>query len=252
MTATARRKPRRNWTTGALTPLGRLGERTVRAVSLPQLSFLAEQDDIKETAERLTTIRTIRAGRDALERITKAQSFEAWKSIGAALAIGKTHALRVTGANRAWGQHYSREFGKWLKENGFDRMPKSTRSVAIELHENAEAIEAWRATLPERQRRRLVHPLSNVRRWRQSTATHEPVKKDLHRDALLHWRRFRACLEAMPPDEAISLWVSLSAELPTSHTARVRISVGTAVGMAQPQKVNLCSFNSLDMLREEG
>jgi hypothetical protein len=46
-----------------------------------------------------------------------------------------------------------------------DAMAKSVRSVAIELHENAKAIEAWRATLPERQRRRLVHPLSNVRRW---------------------------------------------------------------------------------------
>jgi len=28
-------------------------------------------------------------------------------------------------------------------------MPKSTRSVAILLHENATAIEKWRATLPE-------------------------------------------------------------------------------------------------------
>jgi hypothetical protein len=40
--------------------------------------------------------------------------------------------------------------------------------VAIELHENATAIEAWRATLPEQRRKRLVHPLSNVRRWRAS------------------------------------------------------------------------------------
>jgi len=29
---------------------------------------------------------------------------EAWKRIGAALTIGKAHALRVTGANQAWGQ----------------------------------------------------------------------------------------------------------------------------------------------------
>jgi hypothetical protein len=36
------------------------------------------------------------------------------------------------------------------------------------LHEKATAIEAWRATLPERQRKRLVGPLSNVRRWRAS------------------------------------------------------------------------------------
>src|SRR5262245_63101081 len=44
-------------------------------------------------------------------------------------------------------------------------MAKSVRSVAI------EAIEAWRATLPERQRKRLIHPLSVTRRWRQSLRT---------------------------------------------------------------------------------
>jgi hypothetical protein len=112
-------------------------------------------------------VRVIRAGRDAWESINKAQSFEGWKRIGAALAIGKAHALRVTGANRAWGRNYSREFGEWMKRHG---LPKSTRSVAIELAENIEAIEQWRSTLPEKQRRRLVHPLSNVRRWRAATA----------------------------------------------------------------------------------
>jgi hypothetical protein len=31
------------------------------------------------------------------------------------------------------GPDYSREFSKWMKAHGFDRMLKSTRSVAIEL-----------------------------------------------------------------------------------------------------------------------
>jgi len=47
---------------------------------------------------------------------------------------------------------------------------KSVRSAALDLHANVKAITAWRATLPERQRKRLVHPLSNVRRWRAATA----------------------------------------------------------------------------------
>jgi hypothetical protein len=34
-----------------------------------------------------------------------------------------------------------------------------------------------------------------------------------HRDALIHWRRFRACLAAMPPDAASSLWRVVSAEV---------------------------------------
>jgi len=43
-------------------------------------------------------------------------------------------------------------------------------SVAIEFHENIEAIEQWRDALPERRRRRLIHPLSNMRAWRKATA----------------------------------------------------------------------------------
>jgi hypothetical protein len=49
-------------------------------------------------------------------------------------------------------------------------MQKSVRSVAIELAENITAIEQWRSTLDERTRRRLVHPLSNVARWKASLA----------------------------------------------------------------------------------
>jgi hypothetical protein len=49
-----------------------------------------------------------------------------------------------------------------IEDHGFAGMQKSVRSVAIELAENIEAIEQWRATLDERTRRRLVHPLSNA------------------------------------------------------------------------------------------
>src|SRR5215472_7313461 len=150
---------------------------------------MAGRDDPKVVAEQISTLRTIRAGRDA------------WQ------AIGKAHALRVTGANRAAGQHYCREFGKWVRKYGFDLMPKSTRSVAILLHENATAIEQWRATLPERHRRRLVHPLSNVRAWRASTVNgNGKCLQDLKREAMRAWRRFVSCARLLPPDQAAPLW----------------------------------------------
>jgi hypothetical protein len=168
---------------------------------------MAGRDDPKAVAEQISTMRTIRAGRDAWRAIGKAESFEAWRSIGAALAIGKAHALHVTGANRAAGQHYCREFGKWVRKYGFEHMPKSTRSVAILLHENATAIEEWRATLPERQRRRLVHPLSNVRAWRASTGNgNGKCLQDLKREAMRAWRRFVSCARLLPPDQAAPLW----------------------------------------------
>ena len=108
---------------------------------------------------------------------------------------------------------YSREFSRWLEKHGFDGMQKSVRSVALELHENAEAIEAWRSTLPQKQRRRLVHPLSNLRRWRASTAHgNGRSPADLRRDAKAAWARFCACLQALPADEALSLWQAAQAQ----------------------------------------
>jgi hypothetical protein len=134
-------------------------------------------------------------GKIAVSIMPKAESFEGWRAIGAALAVGKAHALRVTGANAAWGRNYSREFSDWIKRHGFDAMAKSVRSVAIELHENAKAIEAWRATLPEQQRRRLVHPLSNVRRWRAATQSNGRSAgfeaRSSRRMASQHCRRIR-------------------------------------------------------------
>lgn len=194
-----------------------LGDCEIVPVTLPRLMFMAGRDDPKAVAEQISTMRAIRAGRDAWQAIGKAQSFEAWRSIGAALAIGKAHALRVTGANRAAGQHYCREFGKWMKKYGFAQMPKSTRSVAILLHENATAIEEWRATLPERQRRRLIHPLSNVRAWQASTINgNGKCLQDLKREAMRAWRRLVNCARLLPPDQAALLWQRVVTEAASS------------------------------------
>jgi hypothetical protein len=53
-----------------------------------------------------------------------------------------------------------------MKDHGFGEMKASVRSVAVELAENATAITAWRNSLPDKQRRYLIHPLSVTRRWR--------------------------------------------------------------------------------------
>jgi hypothetical protein len=106
-------------------------------------------------------------------------------------------SLKVTEANRAWAGNYSREFRAWIKRHGFDKMPAATRSVAVELHEHAEAITSWRDGLPERQRRRLIHPLSVTRRWRAARQA---------------WARFCACTKASPAGEAAPLWRLIAAE----------------------------------------
>jgi hypothetical protein len=140
-------------------------------VTLPVVRFPEpDAETIADHARLICERKTLRIGLDCWQAIGHAGSYGAWVKIGAALAIGKAHALKVTGANSAWGRNYSREFCEWIKQHGFDKMPKSVRSVAIELHENHSAIEVWRSTLSEKDRRRLVHPLSNVRRWRAATA----------------------------------------------------------------------------------
>jgi hypothetical protein len=92
------------------------------------------------------------------------------------------------------------------------KLPASTRSVAI--HENAEAIERWRSTLSERRRRRLIHPLSNVRGWRAATAQNDKNPGDLQRKALAHFRQFCRCIEAMPPDQGKYILRLTVAEMP--------------------------------------
>jgi hypothetical protein len=77
-------------------------------------------------------------------------------------------------------------------------MAKSLRSVCIDLAENSDAITAWRNALPERQRRRLVHPLSVTPRWRASTAHSRPMPQDLRRDAKAAWQRFCVLTSALP------------------------------------------------------
>lgn len=101
-------------------------------------------------------MRVIRAGRDAWEQIAKAGSFSGWVAVGKALAVGRDFALRVTGASRPEGRRYCAEFSAWIEAHGFAGMQKSVRSVAIELAENIAAIERWRSTLSEKDRRRSI------------------------------------------------------------------------------------------------
>jgi hypothetical protein len=184
---------------------------TLPRFDLPTIDDAAER---KAVAERIATTRIIRSGRDAWEQINKAESFDGWKAIGAALSIGKRHALRTTGANAAWGRNYGRAFSDWNKAHGFGTMPKGTRSWAIALHENAKAIEQWRQGLSEQRRKRLVNPQSVVKRW-QKEMHHGDGKcpQDLKRDAVAAWKRFVSCVEMLPPDQAAPLWRAVAAEV---------------------------------------
>ena len=176
---------------------------TLPRVTCPQIDDDAER---RELAAHLAEQRIIRAGRDAWEQIAQAQSFTAWVAIGRALSVGKQYALRVTGANSVRSRRYCLAFSRWMRDHGFGDMTASVRSVAIELHENLAAIEAWRGTLPERQRRRLIHPLSNVRRWQAATQPQGKSVNDWRRDAKAAFVKLLVCLDHLPPSDVAILW----------------------------------------------
>src|SRR5262249_37712171 len=137
-----------------------------------------------------------------------------------ALLIGKARAQRLAYDGQTWREcNYIYEFGRWMKANGFGGIPKSVRSVAIELAENLSSIEAWRDTLPDRQRKRLVHPLSNVRRWKAATMPEGKSHNDFKMEARAAWRRFLHCVSMLPPADRSAMWCMVSQTMGAADVA---------------------------------
>jgi hypothetical protein len=180
-------------------------ESRVPPVTLPELPCLKTPVDDEEArranAARFAELRTIRAGVECWQEIGRTGSFESWVKIGKALQVGRSHALRASASNRPTGQRYCRIFSAWLDEHGFNGIEKTVRSAALDLVEHLAEIESWRATLDDKRRRQLRHPLSNVAAWRKAKAK----SADPLRAAALAWRRFVACVEALPAEQALPL-----------------------------------------------
>lgn len=148
-------------------------------VTLAPLRWLRRPElvEIAEPAARLAETRTIKAGIDAWGRVGGRATFDDWCQVGAALLIGRKHALALSGAARPIGRRYSLAFSTWLTKHGFGAMEPSVRSAALDLAEHLDTIVKWRGTLPEKQRQQLIHPLSNVQAWRRAARPQEARPK---------------------------------------------------------------------------
>ena len=191
--------------------LNSLGEETyARPVTLAPIKLLPvdDVDERRELAQRFAQQRIIRAGRDAWEAINKAESFDGWKAIGAALAIGRDHALRSTGASAPTGRRYTWAFSAWCKRHGFGKMRPATRSWCLALYENLAAIMAWRDSLPTgRGRRPPLNPQSCVKGWQRSRANgNGHARQDWRKEAISAWQRFCFCVAALPAAEQAAMW----------------------------------------------
>lgn len=185
---------------------------TLPKIALPDLDREALADEARAVAARLMEIRTVRRGRDAWEAVAKVETLDQWKAITAALIIGRDHALRVSGAEAPNGRRYTVALTDWLKQNfGSRPMPKAQRYWCLRFHANLPAIEQWLQSVPERERQKLINPLSVVRKWRRATAPQ--ANRDALHDAQVAWRRFVACAKMLPPDQAAPLWQAALAEV---------------------------------------
>ncbi len=74
-------------------------------------------------------------GREALDRLNMGREWSDWQKVGAALAAGRTEAMRIANTNRPKGRKYNRAFGDVLKREqlGTDRLePISKLPTAVD------------------------------------------------------------------------------------------------------------------------
>jgi hypothetical protein len=117
----------------------------------------------------------------AWTRIKKAQArmWGDWMTIGEGLLEGRRWAMQMAGTNRPEGKGYVMAYAEWLKRYKVDDMDKSDRAKLLQLMEERPAVEEWRATLTDYERRNLNNPTIAWRKWTAATR----VKKSKPRSA---------------------------------------------------------------------
>jgi hypothetical protein len=109
-----------------------------------------------------------REGREALDRISTARDWSDWQKVGAALAAGRTEAMRSANTNRPKGKKYNQDFGDVLKREHLDSIDSATRYQLLQIAENLPAIEEWREKLDPDRRLKLNHPSTIWRNWQRT------------------------------------------------------------------------------------
>jgi hypothetical protein len=128
------------------------------------MSTLAPQDRVGSLHDNADVYRE---GREALDRIST-RDWSDWQKVGAALAAGRTEAMRSANTNRPKGKRYNQAFGIVLKREQLDRLDSATRNQLLRIEQNLSAIEEWREKLDAAQRLRWNHPSAIWRNWQRT------------------------------------------------------------------------------------
>jgi hypothetical protein len=126
----------------------------------------------------------------AWQRVKKAQTrmWSDWMTIGEGLLEGRRWAMQQAGTNRPEGKGYTVAFAEWLREYRVDDMDKSDRAKLLQLMEERPAVEEWRSTLTDYERRNLNNPIVVWRKWTAATRVKKPKPRTAGASASEHGR----------------------------------------------------------------
>jgi hypothetical protein len=123
----------------------------------------------QETVDQLS-----RAMEQAYRRIKRAESrlYGDWMVVGEGLLAGRRWAQQVAGSAEPRGRAYNTAYSEWLNHyRGIRDLDDAARAVLLKIMEERPAIEQWRASLTEPQRRRLNHPTTVWRKFNARART---------------------------------------------------------------------------------
>src|SRR5262245_62077671 len=109
-------------------------------------------------------------------RVKKMQSrtWGEWMTIGEGLLAGRQWAMHKAGTKTPQGKGYVLAFGEWLTRYKVTDIHQSDRAKLLQIMEERPAVEEWRATLPEYNRRNLNNPTVAYRKWTAATRVKKP------------------------------------------------------------------------------
>jgi hypothetical protein len=188
-------------------------------------------------------------GRTAAERLAGGQTWTDWVAVGRAFRVGRNFAMRIASTNQPKGKRYALAFGLWLKHKQLDQVAdKGTRSNLLDLIDNLEAVEAWRAELPLERQLKLNHPRNTRDAWRRSRRE-EQIEGERRPSALTQLRESVEKLE----NENFRLRSGghvINAQVRPPDVARILISLFSADALAEIRELLTQACNAMRMEEE--
>jgi hypothetical protein len=108
-------------------------------------------------------------GREAWNRLRTNHTWDDWKAVGKACAIGQVTAMHDGHVNKPKGRSFNAAISAWNKKYGFQDLDKGVRSRLLDVMKHLAEIEIELAKLPLTKRQQLNHPNAVWRFWKKLT-----------------------------------------------------------------------------------